>query len=242
MIDHVPVLFSKNLHSRRLRQCLLVWACIVSQGVAAQDHLEPAEGPYVSESFKKTYNDLVRKTLLTGLADRPTARVIVFPSFSPEYLVSIEVDHPEYYLVFRTCDKSIWNSKSKEKEAEALKLIEKKVKISKEIAQRLNEVVFITISQSRYPPIEYLTMTGPGPVSSTAMVFPIRVDGTTYHCMASVTDSNVRSGKTYSPKEGSVMAALVNVVEKMASVAKGDRGEVALSVAVEELSKRVKTE
>jgi hypothetical protein len=166
--------------------------------------------------------------------------VIVFPSFSPEYLVSVEINNLEYYLVFRTCDKSIYNSRNKEKEVDALKLIEKKVKISNEVAQRLNEVLFVTLSQSRYPPIEYLTATL-GTITTTAMVFPIRIDGTTYHCMASVTDSNVRSGKTYSPEEGSVMASLVKVVEEMASVGKGDRGEAALSAAVEKLHKRINT-
>ncbi|WP_375447277.1 hypothetical protein [uncultured Fibrella sp.] len=211
---------------------LLVLICLTTNLLLAQDHLTPSIGFFATNGPEQEYYKLLRENLLTGLSDRPMARVIVFPSFSPEYLVALEQDHLEYYLFFRTCSKSIWSIRSM---PEPLTLIEKKTEISPELGKRLNEFLFVTISHARYPPIEYISFQGQKPV----MAFPMGVDGVTYRFVATMPDSDVRSGEIYSPEKGSLMARLVGVVDLMASVAKGAGKESDLAAAVEKLNKQL---
>lgn len=211
---------------------LLVLICLTANLLLAQDHLTPSTGFFATNSPEQQYYKLVRQNLFTGLADQPMARVIVFPSFSPEYLIAVEKDHLEYYLIFRTCSKSIWSMRHM---PEPLTLVEKKIEIGPELGQRLNEFLFITVSHARYPPIEYITFQGQKPV----MAFPMGVDGIYYRFVASMPGSDVRSGEVYSPQDGSLMAQLVGVVDLMASVAKGVEREATLAAAVEKLSKRM---
>ncbi|MEZ0538493.1 hypothetical protein [Fibrella arboris] len=211
---------------------LLILCSLLANVALAQDYLEPGTGYFSANGSEQHYYKLVRENLFVGLADHPTTRVIVFPSFSPEYLVALEKDHLEYYLIFRTCNKRIWSIRGM---PEPLTLIEKKIEISPELGQRLNEFLFVTISQARYPPIEYITFQG----QKSVMAFPMGVDGIHYRFVASVPDSDVRSGETYSPKADSPMGRLVKMVDLMASVAKGVGKETDLATTVDKLSKQM---
>ncbi len=215
-----------------MKACLLLLCSLLANPVAAQTHLTPSTGYFSTHGDENVYYRLVRENLFVGLNDRPMVRVIVFPSFSPEYLVAVEKDHLEYYLIFRTCSESIWNSRIQQKR---LTLIEKKTEISKELAQSLNEFLFVTISQAQYPPIEYITFNDQKPT----MAFPIWLDGIKYRFIASMQGSDITSGETHSPIEGSIMAHLVNVVELMVSVAKGVGKETNLVASVEKLRKQM---
>ncbi|UOQ64327.1 hypothetical protein [Hymenobacter volaticus] len=188
----------------RLAICalLLSFSAFASQAQQKDDHLLPAKGLLTSYSVQNQYYTKVRETLYVGLDLNPLARLVVLPSFEPEYVLSIDQKANKYYLTYNQTPKSIWSTtqaqSSSNVEAQA-----KSVEISKDMATTI-EVLFNTaLDQVRYP----------------APVMSIRRDGTTYTFIAFRAGNGLRAGETWSPDVKTKMATLVAVAENLKELA-----------------------
>ncbi len=215
-----------------MKNMLLLPLCLISYFSVAQDYFQPSGGFFEGSRHATPYHKAVRDSLFIGLRNTPTVRVVVLPSFSPEYLIAVERYLTAYQLIFRTFDKSIRTSlDEKTGVMKPIKRAEWRRDISRDLGERLAEFFFLTTSEARYPPVEYITF----PDGRKVIARSIGVDGTTYQCVASVVGSDVRSGKIYSPREGSKMARLVGLIELMGMVAKENAQEAELTVALGKL-------
>lgn len=77
----------------------LICILFLSQFIFGQNHLEPAKNYFDLYDYQYEYYGKVKSLLLNGLDDRPKIRLLVFPSFSKEYIFQIENDEnsTEYY-------------------------------------------------------------------------------------------------------------------------------------------------
>ena len=214
-----------------MKNVLLLPLCLISYFSVAQDYLQPSAGFFEGNNSERAYpyHKAVRDNLYAGLRNQLTVRIVVLPSFLPEYLIALERAYTNYQLVFRTFDKSIWSSLDEQSGVlKPVKRVEWKQNISRDLGERLAEFFFVTISEARYPPVEYITL----PDGKRKMATSVYADGVTYQCVASVPGSAARSGRVYSPAAGSGMEKLVGLIELMGNVAKGNGQEADLAVAV----------
>jgi len=169
---------------------------------AQNDFLEPATGFFSSYYHQDEYYPRVKKILYDSLKYNPNARIIVMPSFSEEYLVSIDTKNRETYLTYRIAKNQIWSNKTKEN----IECTEYKMKIDYSIAKILHNLIFTATSKAKYPdqPIP-------------------KLDGTTYIFIAFETGYGFRSGMTWSPGSGK-LHELTEIVDWLVDCAK--KGEL----------------
>ena len=181
---------------------LLCLSAFAGQAQQRDDHLLPAKGLLAGYSFQDKYYPKVRETLCAGLDLNPVARLVVLPSFQPEYVLSIDQKGNKYFLIYNQAQKSIWSALqaqgSPKVEVEA-----KSVEISKETATMVGDLFNTALDQVRYP----------------APVMSIRGDGTTYTFIAFRAGNGIRAGETWSPSAKTKMATLVAVAEGMKELA-----------------------
>lgn len=175
------------------------------------DHLVPPE-PYFLDDWKIDYRKLLTKHL--DLDARYIARMIVKPSFEPEYSMRLHgdanstvIEHSKEFFI--TCvipDNSIWKSLPENNSENIQKPISTqtiKASISEEYAKRVNSVWNEMIFQTRYPrksidgvdgiTIEFATLNG--------------------------------HGETWSPDEGTAPALLWELGEILIAYCKGSEEE-----------------
>ncbi|GAA4455538.1 hypothetical protein GCM10023189_23430 [Nibrella saemangeumensis] len=189
----------------------------------ADDHLEPEAGYFADFNFKHDYYPHIRNYLLKNLSQNPVARVLVLPTFAPEYVISVEKDKrwDNYFLVCAEAQENIYQKPGKE----GIQVTVRRIQIAKDLALQLNKLFMTAIGQ-----VSYRRNQAWG------------VDGTTFHFTAYAVGEGVRSGYTWSPQRGSRMHDLVQVVQllqKMTSTK--DNSPVAQEVATrcENLMKRI---
>ncbi|UOG72773.1 hypothetical protein MTX78_11610 [Hymenobacter tibetensis] len=184
----------------QLGVCTLLFSlcAVASQAQLKDDHLLPAKGLLAGDPPQDTYYLKVQETLYVGLDLDPIARLVVLPSFQPEYVISIDQKGNKYYLTYNQASKSIWSTtqaqSSSKVEAQA-----KSVEISKEMATTVGMLFNTALDQVRYP----------------EPVMRITSDGTTYTFIASRAGNGVRAGETWSPDIKSKMSTLVAVAESL---------------------------
>lgn len=163
----------------------------------ADDHLQPTPGYLVSYSYATSYYPKLREVLYTGLGDSPAARVVVQPSFTPEYVLSIDQKEQTYYLTYRICQASLWSTLAKTGKLVAVdtKAVELNPKLAKVIARLFNTA----IAQTKYP----------GPVQRVGF------DGTTFTFSAFQMGIGLQGGDTWSPPPGTHMGALVALTDHL---------------------------
>ena len=66
------------------------------------DHLVPVEGMFDIYDYRFDYYSKIRTILFNGLSDSPEIRFLVKPSFTPESMLSIEIDREtgKYYVYY----------------------------------------------------------------------------------------------------------------------------------------------
>lgn len=175
---------------------------LASQAQQKDDHLLPATGLLSGYPFQDKYYPEVRETLYAGLDLNPVARLVVLPSFQPEYVLSIDQKGNKYFLIHNQAQKSIWSA-SQAQGSPKVEVEAKSVEISKETATTVGELFNTALDQVRYP----------------APVMSIRGDGTTYTFIAFRAGNGIRAGETWSPSVKTKMATLVAVAESLKELA-----------------------
>jgi hypothetical protein len=180
----------KNKTMNRILTLIFIFAAIFSgtKIVAQSDHLEPANSVFNILDCQFEYYSQVRNILFKGLDDNPEFRFLVMPSFSPENVLNIRQDHDtkKYFISYHIGNKSIWYSDNKEK----IKVIKREKEMSKESVELIKELYRIVINKTAFIEKDY-----------------VGLDGVTYYF--SINDHGQKTGITWSPTEGTIMAELV---------------------------------
>lgn len=169
--------------------------------VQPHDCLEPEEGYLVSYAYAANYYPKLRELLYAGLGDSPVARVVVLPSFAPEYVISIDQKARTYYLTYRVCQTSLWSALAKKGKQVAVDT--KTVELSQELATAVARLFNAAVDQTKYPE----------PIPS------MNSDGTTFTFSTFRMGIGLRGGKTWSPQDGTHMGALVALVSHLQRIA-----------------------
>ncbi|WBA44367.1 hypothetical protein [Hymenobacter canadensis] len=180
---------------------------ILSINASAQqgkDHLVPTEGIFTSYSHEQAYYSRVGDVLLAGLTDSPLARVVVLPSFSPEYVLSLEQRAAKYYLTYRICQTRVWSNYEKTP-AIRIQVNTTTVELSKPAALLVAKAFKQAIAKTRYP--------APSKYHDNGS------DGTSYHFSHFQLGIGLRGGQTWSPEKGSKMSDLVALTTTLNKVA-----------------------
>ncbi|MBJ6108862.1 hypothetical protein JAO73_07575 [Hymenobacter sp. BT523] len=172
----------------------------------AKDHLLPSDGYFTSFAHERAYYPRVREVLCAGLTDTPVAQVVVLPSFTPEYVLSLEERAAKYYLTYRICETSVWAS-LQDKSQPPVSVKTTTVELNPPAAQAVASAVAQAISQTHYPE----------PSTSRSLGF----DGTTYDFSHFQLGVGLQGGQTWSPRAGTKMSdlvALVTTLQKITAV------------------------
>ncbi|MBF9221784.1 hypothetical protein [Hymenobacter ruricola] len=170
---------------------------------AMEDHLLPSQGYFASYAHERPYYPKVQEALCAGLSDTPLARVVVLPSFSPEYALSLEEKAHKYYLTYRVCLTSAWGALQR-KETKPVAVSTVTVELGAPAAVAVASAFNKAILQTKYP----------APTEG----FSVRLDGTTYAFITFQRGVGLQSGETWSPVAGTKMGKLVAIVETLKKV------------------------
>lgn len=181
--------------------------------IEIQDHLEPEIGDLVTYKFSLDYHSRIRSILLETLSERLTIRMVVLPSFSPEYVISLDIIGDDYLVTKIELDSNLWYSTHPE---QVKKSITTKI-IKPELADSLLSLYILALSRTKYP--------------DEPMII---ADGTRYH-FAAGTPSGLRTATKHSPRTGTRIAQLVYITEKLI----GNFDENELIKEIEELKERI---
>jgi hypothetical protein len=192
------------IKSPHLKIFLLIsyFICLVQITNAQNDNLEPMPGYFSSSQSETFYYPLVKKALFDSLGYNPDTRILVLPSFTNEYVVSIDTKNGITYLTYRIAKQQIWhNRKSK-----AFEYDQYKMAFDSSMARKIHELLFLATSKAQYP-------TGSKLIE----------DGTTYNFICFNIGVGIRSGKTKST-DGEKMKGLVEITDWLVNCAK--KGEI----------------
>jgi hypothetical protein len=166
--------------------------------IAQSDHLESSNSIFDIYDFQFEYYSHVRNILFDGMTDMPEIRFLVLPSFSPEYVVSVEKDEDDnHYLVYHIGKESIWYSEKKDK----IKVEKLKREIGSESAELIKELFIEALKDTRQ--VEGMSQ---------------GLDGVNYYF--SVNDWGPKTGTIWSPDDGTNMRELVNIGNELISIIK----------------------
>lgn len=112
------------------------------------DHLLPAESYFANADWHHAYYRAVRESLGAGLSDEPLARVLVMPSFLPEYVLSVQRNGAGYSLTYRVCQPSVYQTYESHL---PVRVRTTTVPLRPAVATAVARVFTAAVGQTRYP-------------------------------------------------------------------------------------------
>lgn len=158
---------------------------------AQTDYLEPVRSFSTYTGELGEYYRNVFPLLETGFQRRPYARLVVIPSFTPEYAMSVERRQGRYCLVSNTLSRTYWQS-----DKNSVKVNSKTTFIKQELYTTLGSIFRQVTTE-----VQDLDGTAAG------------LDGIVYYFYSTDARGNIIKGKKWSPDEGSLMERLVTVCQ-----------------------------
>ncbi|WP_201981237.1 hypothetical protein [Hymenobacter rubidus] len=159
------------------------------------DHLEPSRGSLFEDKRLQPFYSALQQVLFAGLSDKPLARIVVVPSFAPEYLVSVEQNAGTYTLISRVCQQQV-QAALREQPARRVTAQTRTAPLPEPLATAVVAVIRQALAQTQYP----------------APVPRYQLDGTAYYFMAFQRWAGWWNGQTWSPASDTRMRALVDLV------------------------------
>lgn len=180
--------------------------CVCTGTVYAQapeDHLRPAKDYYTSGMAD--YYVKVQAVLSAGLQGRTMARVVVLPSLSPEYVLSVDQQADKYYLTYHSVHQtSVWHE-LQAKTGVTPSVDAKTVELRPDVATAVTQLFAAALDQTRYPK----------PTETSSLYS----DGTTFTFITHQRSIGWQAGETWSPPKGTRMGQLVALVERLRQAA-----------------------
>ncbi|MBV8252106.1 MAG: hypothetical protein JO154_05815 [Chitinophaga sp.] len=174
--------------------CYLPWQ---AAGQSSADRLDPFEPS--RNAIDSYYNHLYQQ-LLWRFADRPLARVVVVPPFSPEYALSVEEDAGGYLL--KSNIRVAYYDVAAQKRVIVDKPMMVSRRINRELAMRIQQLFNVALRQTGSP-------ADPG------------LDGVKYFFTAYNKKYGFMRGQTVSPAAATRTGALVKICHQLIAYAKG---------------------
>jgi hypothetical protein len=215
---------------RTLTPLLIFFSVAACAQTSASDHLVPDESLYSAERFENYYRAV--NNVLTQLEPEGSiARVIVRPSFFPEYVVGISVDpesdsnfeseNDKYFVFSRRLDKQLWGDEQSIlsfSEFAGIEIATQKVQLAVPPHQRCTRQIDRSLGKSIQSVFEEMLLRtryerNPG----------MGADGAFYH-FGTVGPGRWITGQTWSPKPHTKPGYLVEIVRSMSSYCEGEKG------------------
>ena len=168
---------------------------------AQTDYLEPVKDVNTYKGELRDYYQSAFILLSKGFQRQPHARYLAFPTFSPEYALSVEQRQGKYYLLSNTLSANSWNAKARQ---EKVAVISRSILISKSLYVALGDLYRIATSQ-----IQDMDGYGGG------------VDGMNYYFFSSDANGKQLAGRKWSPEGGTLMQRLVLISESAYKISLG---------------------
>ena len=174
------------------------------------DHLVPEAGIFNIYDFQYEYYSTVRNELFDGLEDRPIVRYQRMPSFSGENLLNIYKTDSTFRIIYHESKRSIWYN------PEIKPVIYKFTKqITVEEVNLIKSLYKAAIDNAQYPEEDVRGL-----------------DGTTY--IFSYQAYGLRTGKTWSPRKGTLLNRLVKISDQIIENVKVVNKKLIVTEAIEE--------
>lgn len=185
---------------------------------AQTDYLDPVRS---LSNYKGELGEYYRNViwlLNTGFQEKPYARYVVLPSFSPEYALSVEKRNGRCVLVSNTLSRTYWQADKKD-----VKLDTQSVVISRALYHSLGSLFRLATSQ-----VQDLDGSGDG------------FDGVVYYFFSTDEKGRLLKGRKWSPANGTLMNQLVQVSQSAYLLSRGSNiSEDALCEEAKSLLKKL---
>ena len=166
---------------------------------AQVDNLQPETGYFSGLNPQDSYYPVVKKVLFDSLSYYTDFRVVVLPSFDPEYLISLDTKNGRTFLIYRIAKKQIDNSPGTN--SDKVQFSTYKIQFDPSLTKKIHQLYFTTISKAKFSPLES------------------GVDGTSYFFMVFHQSYGLIGGQTWSPTTGK-MGELVAIADWLKDCAK----------------------
>lgn len=171
---------------------VLLTLLLVTNAKSQTDHLEPTESYFSSWKFSDEYQSRCRNILFQNLNKYFAIRIIVFPSFQKEYLLTIEKRNNRYALIYRQPSLKIWNAPDIIK----IRITDREVVLDTPFVDTLKLVFEKLISKSGY----------------SKNTNQCGADGTEFQFVTFVEGQGQITGRTWDCAEGKRMETLLDLV------------------------------
>ncbi len=158
---------------------------------AQTDNLQPEKGIFSGYSFMDQYYIAVKKVLYDSLPVNPDLRVVVMPSFSPEYLISLDSKGSKTYLTYRIAKQQIWQIP---KPNDKVEFKNYRIEFDPVISKKIQELFVLAISHAKFDNL------------------PDGLDGTTYIFTTYKHGYGLIGGQAWSPRTEK-LSGLVAIAE-----------------------------
>jgi len=175
---------------------VFIGLCLSSK--AQPDNLQPEKGLFSGNNLQESYYSAVKKVLFDSLSLQTDLRIIVLPSFLPEYLISLDTKDGKTYLTYRIAKQQIWNIP---KPNDQIKCNNYKIVFDSSITKKIHELFVLAISQAKF---DYLSD---------------GLDGTNYFFLTFENGFGLIGGQTWSPKTEK-LSGLVAIADWLTECAK----------------------
>ena len=170
---------------------ILVFSGLALCSNAQPDNLQPEKGVFSGYTFLDQYYSAVKKVLFDSLSLQTDLRIVVMPSFSPEYLISLDKQESKTYLTYRIAKQQIWQIPNPN---DKVKFNKYRIEFDSSITKKIHELFVLAISKSKF---DSLTD---------------GLDGTTYIFTTYENGYGLIGGKTWSPRTEK-LSGLVAIAE-----------------------------
>ena len=169
-----------------------------------QEHLEPMRDlkQYDDDSVLRKYYDNVFCRLYKGFAEKPFARYTAMPSFFAEYAFSVETIEGKHYIISNRFSESYWYAKRRN----AVRLITGRAEIDNTLYSRIGKLFQLLAEQIKEPEQDMMGL-----------------DGVTYYFSTTTKSGELKTGETWSPKDGSLLSKLVEICDALYAAGIGNR-------------------
>jgi hypothetical protein len=166
---------------------------------AQADNLQPETGYFSGFYPDDSYYPVVKKVLFDSLSYYTDLRVVVLPSFLPEYLISLDTKDGNTYLTYRIANRQIYNFPGPS--SDKVQFSTYKIQFDSSIAKKIHQLYFMAISKAKFIPRDS------------------GLDGTSYFFMVFHQSYGLICGKTWTPTTGK-MGDLVTITDWLKYCAK----------------------
>jgi len=171
---------------------ILIFAGLLLRSNAQSDNLQTETGFFSGFSHQDSYYPIVKKILFDSLSYYTDLRVVVMPSFSPEYMISLDSKDGKTYLTYRIAKQQIWHFPKPDNDQ--IKCNNYRILFDSSISKKIHELFFLAISKARFD------------------IRPSAVDGTSYIFITFENGYGLIGGQTWSPRTEK-LSGLVAIAE-----------------------------